>query len=94
LLIGLGGGASAFLLGAAWATCLDIGGNHAGLVGAAMNTSGQVGAFICPIVVGYASNWTGPMYLTGVLYILGAICWVIIDPARRVFSEEPEPVAA
>lgn len=92
LLIGLGGGASAFLLGAAWATCLDIGGNHAGLVGAAMNTSGQVGAFICPIVVGsmveYFSNWTAPMYLTGVLYILGALCWVAIDPTRPVWGHE------
>jgi len=93
ILIGLGGGMSAFLLGAAWGTVLDIGGNHAGVVGAAMNTAGQVGAFICPIVVGYmvewSNNWTTPMYLTGLLYCLGALCWVKIDPTRAVWGDPP-----
>jgi len=91
ILIGLGGGMSAFLLGAAWSTCLDLGGEHAGVVSAAMNTAGQVGAFICPIVVGnmveYFSNWTAPMYLTGILYCLGALCWVRINPAEKLWSE-------
>jgi MFS family permease len=88
LLIGLGGGASAFLLGAAWATCLDVGGHHAGLVGAAMNTSGQVGAFLCPIVIGYMGGWELPMYLTGVLYLAGAACWMRIDPTRPIWADE------
>ncbi|MCX6904799.1 MAG: MFS transporter, partial [Verrucomicrobia bacterium] len=39
-LIALAVAASMFTLGAAWSTCLDIGGNHAGVVSAAMNTSG------------------------------------------------------
>ncbi|MBL8296435.1 MAG: MFS transporter [Bryobacterales bacterium] len=91
LLIGLGGGASAFLLGAAWATCLDVGGHHAGLVGAAMNTSGQVGAFLSPLVVGYMGGWETPMYLVGLLYLLGAACWIRIDPTQPIWSS-PEPV--
>ncbi|MEZ5351410.1 MAG: MFS transporter [Bryobacteraceae bacterium] len=94
ILIGLGGGMSAFLLGAAWGTCLDIGGNHSGVVSAAMNTSGQVGAFICPILVGQMvqlyNNWTFPIYLTGVLYCLGALCWAFIDPKRPVWEARPE----
>jgi MFS family permease len=98
ILIGLGGGMSAFLLGAAWSTCLDIGGNHSGVVSAAMNTSGQVGAFICPILTGYMVQWydywTFPIYLTGVLYCLGALCWAAIDPRRPVWGHAPEPVAA
>jgi len=87
LLIGLGGGMSAFLLGAAWSTCQDIGGPHTGVVSAAMNTSGQIGAFICPILFGYFPNWTTPMYLTGTLYCLGALCWAKIDPTRLVWKE-------
>ena len=82
ILIGLAGGASAFLLGAACGTCQDIGGNHVGVVGAAMNTSGQIGAFLCPLVVGYFADWATPMYLTGVLYCLGALCWTRIDPRK------------
>jgi MFS family permease len=102
ILIGLGGGMSAFLLGAAWGTCLDIGGNHSGVVSAAMNTSGQVGAFICPILMGYMvdyyDNWTAPMYLTGALYCLGALCWAGIDPTRPIWRpasseiKNPQPI--
>ena len=42
-----------FLLGSAWATCQDIGGGHAGVVSATMNTAGQVGAMTCPLLVNY-----------------------------------------
>ena len=51
MLIALGGASSNFLLGAAWGTCLDIGGCRSGAVSAAMNTSGQVGAILSPILV-------------------------------------------
>lgn len=88
VLIAIGGGLSAFLLGAAWGTILDVGGNHTGVVGGAMNTAGQVGAFICPILashlVSWGFSWHAPLYVTGVLYMLGALCWFKIDPTRRV----------
>ncbi|MBM3738564.1 MAG: MFS transporter [Acidobacteria bacterium] len=88
VLIAIGGGLSAFLLGAAWGTILDVGGNHTGVVGAAMNTAGQVGAFICPILashlVQWGYSWHAPLYVTGCLYMLGALCWFKIDPTKRV----------
>jgi ACS family glucarate transporter-like MFS transporter len=43
--------ASMFTLGAAWGTAIDVGGNHTGVVGAAMNTSGQIGSIISPLLV-------------------------------------------
>jgi ACS family glucarate transporter-like MFS transporter len=88
VLISLAGASSNFLLGAAWGTCLDIGGQHSGVVSAAMNTAGQVGGFLSPLVVGfvvqYFSNWDVPLYVTGALYLSGALCWLGIDPTRRV----------
>ena len=55
---------SMFILGAAWGTCIDIGGNHAGVVSAVMNTSGQVGSVISPILVTYLAkeygDWNAP----------------------------------
>ena len=68
--------ASMFTLGAAWGTCLDIGGNHAGVVSAAMNTSGQVGSVLCPIVVTWLKqnrygDWNAPLYLMGGLFLIG-----------------------
>ena len=88
VLIALGGASSNFLLGAAWGTCLDIGGRRAGAVSAAMNTSGQVGAILSPILVAAVvrrfSNWSAPLYLAGVLFLLGALCWLWVDPTKPV----------
>jgi MFS family permease len=88
LLIALGGASSNFLLGAAWGTCLDIGGRQSGAVSAAMNTSGQVGSILSPVLVAAIvqrfSNWSAPLYLAGVLFLLGALCWIWVDPTRPV----------
>jgi MFS family permease len=88
VLIALGGASSNFLLGAAWGTCLDIGGRRSGAVSAAMNTSGQVGSILSPILVAAIvrrfSNWSAPLYLAGVLFLLGALCWIWVDPTRPV----------
>ena len=88
VLIAFGGASSNFLLGAAWGTCLDIGGRRSGAVSAAMNTSGQVGAILSPILVAEVvrrfSQWSAPLYLTGVLFLLGALCWLWVDPTKPV----------
>jgi MFS transporter, ACS family, glucarate transporter len=88
VLIAFGGASSNFLLGAAWGTCIDIGGRRAGSVSAAMNTSGQVGSIVSPIlivtVVQRFSNWSAPIYVTGVLFLCGMLCWVWIDPTKPV----------
>ncbi len=88
VLIALGGASSNFLLGAAWGACVDIGGRRSGAVSAAMNTSGQVGAILSPILVATVvrsfSNWSAPLYLTGVLFLLGGLCWLWVDPTKQV----------
>jgi MFS family permease len=88
LLLALAGGWSTFCLGAAWGTCLDIAGPHAGVVTAAMNTAGQVGGMLSPVILGFLvgqwANWTLPLYLTGGLFLLGAFCWCFIDPRRPI----------
>jgi MFS family permease len=91
VLIALGGASSNFLLGAAWGTCVDIGGRRSGSVSAAMNTSGQVGSILSPILVASVvqrfSNWSAPLYLTGVLFLFGATCWLWVDPTTSVDQE-------
>jgi sugar phosphate permease len=82
---------SNFLLGASWGTCVDIAGNHAGVVSACMNTAGQIGGFLSPIVTAlfvdrYAS-WSAPLYLCGLLYFVGALCWWFIEPERPILTE-------
>ena len=88
VLIALGGASSNFLLGAAWGTCLDIGGRRAGAVSGAMNTSGQVGAILSPILIALVVQRSGiptaPLYLTGALFLLGAVAWLWVDPTKPV----------
>jgi nitrate/nitrite transporter NarK len=90
LMISLALTASMFILGAAWATCIDIGGQHSGVVSATMNTAGNIGGMLVPIVTIYLKDWFGtwnaPLYAMSGLFVLGVICWGLIDPRERVFE--------
>ena len=77
-------------LGACWAVCLDVGADHAGVVTGFMNTLGNLGGLIGPIVVGIAvdrwHSWVFPFYVTAVVYAAGAVAWLFIDPNERMFE--------
>jgi MFS family permease len=79
-----------FTLGAAWGTCLDIGGHHTGVVSAVMNTAGNTGAIFSPIIAIYAKNhlggWNAPLLVIAGFFLIGALCWCLIDPTQRVFD--------
>lgn len=79
-----------FTLGAAWGTCLDIGGEHVGVVSAAMNTAGQVASIPSPLLVTYLvarfSDWNAPLYVMGAFFVFGALNWLLIDPRKPVFG--------
>ena len=89
-LIAVAVAASMFTLGASWSTCLDIGGNHAGVVSAAMNTSGALSSVLSPLMVtwllGLTGNWSVPLYVMGGLFLVGAVCWGFINPHKRIFE--------
>jgi MFS family permease len=83
--------ASMFTLAAAWSTCLDIGGNHAGVVSAAMNTSGALSSVISPLMVTwllkhFENNWNLPLLVMGGLFLMGAVCWGLINPHKKIFD--------
>ncbi len=84
---------SNFILGAAWGTAVDIGGNYAGTVSAVMNTAGQAGGAMSPLVLALLvdrfHSWSVPLYVTGALYFLGAFCWFAVNPASTVGSDCP-----
>ncbi len=88
VLIALAAASSNFLLGASWGTCADIAGNHAAAVSAAMNTSGQVGGVLSPIVFAFLTrtraSWAAPLFVTAALYLGGAVCWYFVHPERTL----------
>jgi MFS family permease len=85
-------GLTMLTLGAAWSTCIEVARNHAGVVGAVMNTSGQVASLVMPLVVGYSvewfNNWDMPIYMLAFMFLGGAVCWLLIDPHKPVFEDE------
>jgi MFS transporter, ACS family, glucarate transporter len=90
VLIALAAASSNFLLGASWGACVDMAGNHAATVSAAMNTSGQIGGILSPIVFALltrtSASWAEPLYLTAALYLGGAACWYFVHPERPLGS--------
>ncbi len=67
-----------------WATCMDVGGRYVGTLGGAMNMMGNLGGFLSPIVTGYVvertGSWTGTFYAAAAVYVVGALCWMALDP--------------
>jgi MFS family permease len=68
----------------AWAACMDVGGKYCGTLSGTMNMMGNLGGFVSPIVIGYiiqyTGNWNLTFYVTAVIYLLGAVCWLLTDP--------------
>ncbi|MGD9763612.1 MAG: MFS transporter [Candidatus Binatia bacterium] len=87
LYLGAAAGLGAFGVSPSWAACLDISGRHAGVVGGVMNTFGNLGGALSPMVVGWTlehwGGWTPSLMSIAVCYVLAAACWLRID------AEEP-----
>jgi MFS transporter, ACS family, glucarate transporter len=86
LLIAVGGALSMFSLAPSWSSAIRLGGQNAGLMGAVMNTAGQVGGILSPIVLAQLvdryHDWTLPLHVLSALYLTAAVCWLFIKPER------------
>ncbi len=91
-------GAADLCLSPAWAVCHDIGGDAAGTVTGCMNTFGNLGGALSPLVVGYALDWWGgwqtPLLVGGGVYIVGGLLMLLVNPRRPlVAGSGPAPTA-
>ena len=81
-------GLAALGVAPAWAACLSLGGPHAGVVSGAMNSFGNLGGMLSPVVVGWSldagRSWETPLYTVAAGYLLAAACWLRIDPLARI----------
>ena len=71
-----------------FAVCLDIGGEYAGAVTAAMNTAGNLGSLVSSVMFGFLVNRYGnydlPFLPMAMLLVIGAILWLKIDATRQL----------
>jgi nitrate/nitrite transporter NarK len=82
-------GVADLALSPSWSMCHDIGTARAGVVTGAMNTMGNIGGAVSPLVVGYAvqgwNSWTVPFFITAGIYVAGGLLTLMIDPRQPLW---------
>jgi nitrate/nitrite transporter NarK len=83
----------------AWAVCLDLGGRHAGVISGGMNTFGNLGGALSPVVVGWSleslGSWDAPLLTVCGAYVFATVCWLGIDPRTPlVLDDDGAPIAS
>jgi MFS family permease len=79
---------------AAYATAIAMGGRRVAIVFATMNMSGNIGAALFPMAVGWivagTGNWNLALLLFASLFALAAVCWAVLNPKGTLFGGDDE----
>ena len=84
--ISLSAFANDLTLSACWAVCIDTAKEYAGTVSGCMNTFGNLGGALSPLLVGVFlerfHSWQWSFYAASAVYWMGALFWLRIDPTE------------
>jgi sugar phosphate permease len=72
-----------------WGAITDIGGPAAATVFGVVNTAGSVAGFVAGPTMGYLKQyhgWDGLFGTVAGVYVLAAVCWLVIDSSRRLVT--------
>lgn len=90
--MGLASFANDLVMPSSWGACMDVGGKYAGTLSGSMNMMGNLGGSLAPVVLGYVvgatKNWLINFYIMAAVYLLAALCWLLIDPVTPL--DEPK----
>jgi ACS family glucarate transporter-like MFS transporter len=72
-----------------WSATMDLGGKYSGTLSGAMNTLGNVGGAMSPMVIGYVlkwsnQNWNLTFYISAAVYAAGILCWLFLDSVTPI----------
>jgi sugar phosphate permease len=85
-------------IGPAWALPMDVGGEHSGTVAGLMNTAGNLGGALSPIVFGALVQkelWATPFMIQAAVLLAGAMIWLfLIRPEQSVVDDIQTPLVA
>ena len=82
--------------GVFWTTATDLGRNSRGLAGAFLNTVGNVGGLISPVltpVLGKHLGWPGAIAVACAISAAGGVAWFWISPTDSFPARTPEELA-
>lgn len=78
-------------VGVYWTVCLDIGSEYAGTVSGMMNTFGNIGSAVSPLIFGailhFTGSWVYPFLVAATLLVIGALLWLKINPELTIVEE-------
>jgi dipeptide/tripeptide permease len=72
--------------GPSWTTAVELGGQRGGTAAGLMNTGGNAGGLLAPVVTPQLSLWFGwqvGMGLAALVALIGALLWLGIDARTR-----------
>jgi ACS family glucarate transporter-like MFS transporter len=84
-----------------WAAVISVSGPQAGAAGGLMNTGGNLGGGIAPLltpIIATHYGWSAGLYLGAAIALIGVIAWLRIDPSDSSFAsaqqieENPAPI--
>jgi ACS family glucarate transporter-like MFS transporter len=92
----LAGGAGALYLSQSsfWSVTADIAGASSGSVSGFMNTGNQIGAALTASLsqwIGSRFGWTASFLAAAALCVVGAACWLAVDPTKTLVPIEDAP---
>src|SRR5258708_6645238 len=83
-------------MGAAWASCLDIGGKYSGIVAGCMNTIGNLGGTVAGVLTGWIldvykkdldTGWQLNFFIFAAVYVAASLVWLRFDATKPVVPE-------
>ena len=93
LLLALGGGLNMFAAVTYWATCIDLTNEFAGSLSGMMNTLGNLGGWLSPIVSAYLAtrySWTVALDCAAVVTIASALFFLLVRADQKLDQMEEE----
>jgi ACS family glucarate transporter-like MFS transporter len=93
LLLALGGGLNMFAAVTYWATCIDLTNEFAGSLSGMMNTLGNLGGWLSPIVSAYLAthySWTVALDCAAVVTIASALFFLLVRADQKLDQTEEE----
>lgn len=79
--------------GVFWTTATDIGGEARGFAGAFLNTIGNIGGFIAPVLTPFMAQsmgWPNAISVACVIAGVGGLMWFVIKPPKKSSSNVDE----
>ncbi|MGH9356610.1 MAG: MFS transporter, partial [Terriglobia bacterium] len=86
-LLALAAGCNFFAVASWWAACIDLAPNYTGSLSALMNTCGNLGGWVSPIVTGIIAaslGWTRALDVAAIVSVAGGLLWFVTDASTTL----------